>query len=156
MVVAVKVTEVPAQTLVLLVLMLTVLGEALFTVIVILFELAVVLVAHAALVVNIHDTIAPLVKLVVLKVLLFVPALAPLTFHWYTGVEPPLLGVAVKVTDWPVQIVVVDAAMTSAGVTALETDIVIAFEDALAGLEQGDEEVTTQLITSLSSKLLAV
>lgn len=32
-----------------------------------------------------------------------VPALAPLTFHWYAGVVPPFVGVAVKVTDVPEQ-----------------------------------------------------
>jgi hypothetical protein len=26
-----------------------------------------------------------------------------LTFHWYAGVEPPLVGVAVNVTEVPVQ-----------------------------------------------------
>ena len=31
----------------------------------------------------------------------FVPAFVPLTFHWYEGVVPPLVGVAVKVTDVP-------------------------------------------------------
>ena len=31
--------------------------------------------------------------------------LLPLSFHWYAGIVPPLVGVAVKVTDVPAQIV---------------------------------------------------
>ena len=29
--------------------------------------------------------------------------MVPLTFHWYEGVVPPFVGVAVKVTDVPEQ-----------------------------------------------------
>ena len=35
--------------------------------------------------------------------MLLVPTGEPFTFHWYTGVVPPLVGVAVKVTLVPVQ-----------------------------------------------------
>ena len=35
------------------------------------------------------------------KVLLFVPTFAPFTCHWYDGVVPPFVGVAVNVTDVP-------------------------------------------------------
>jgi hypothetical protein len=40
-----------------------------------------------------------------------VPAFTPFTFHWYDGVVPPLVGVAVKVTLVPAQIVVAEAEM---------------------------------------------
>ena len=33
----------------------------------------------------------------------FVPAFVLFTFHWYDGVVPPFVGVAVKVTDEPGQ-----------------------------------------------------
>ena len=32
-----------------------------------------------------------------------VPALVPLTIHWYVGFDPPLTGVAVKLTGEPGQ-----------------------------------------------------
>ena len=32
---------------------------------------------------------------------MLLPALLPLTFHWYAGFEPPLEGVAVKVAEDP-------------------------------------------------------
>ena len=32
------------------------------------------------------------------------PIFVPFFFHWYAGVVPPLTGVAVKVTEVPVQI----------------------------------------------------
>ena len=31
------------------------------------------------------------------------PLTIPLTFHWYAGVDPPFTGVAVNVTELPVQ-----------------------------------------------------
>ena len=34
---------------------------------------------------------------------LFVPTFTPLTLHWYKGLLPPSVGVAVKVTDSPAQ-----------------------------------------------------
>jgi len=37
------------------------------------------------------------------------PTFVPFFFHWYTGAVPPLVGVAVKVTEVPEQIVVADA-----------------------------------------------
>ena len=36
------------------------------------------------------DVVAPLI-------------MVPLTFHWYEGVDPPFVGVAVKVTEVPAQ-----------------------------------------------------
>ena len=41
----------------------------------------------------------------------FVPELTPLTFHWYTGDVPGLVGVAVNVTCVPVQILLAEAEM---------------------------------------------
>jgi hypothetical protein len=66
------------------------------------------------------------------KVCEFVPAFTPFTFHWYAGVVPPFIGVAVKVTDDPGQKGFDDAVMvTPAGRFEL-TIIVIIFE--VAGL----------------------
>ena len=38
-----------------------------------------------------------------------VPTFEPFNFHWYVGVIPPFVGVAVKVTEVPAQIVVAEA-----------------------------------------------
>jgi hypothetical protein len=40
----------------------------------------------------------------------------PFFFHWYVGVVPPLVGVAVKFTAVPEQTVVASAAILTAGV----------------------------------------
>jgi hypothetical protein len=42
-----------------------------------------------------------------------VPALTPFTFHWYAGVVPPFIGVAVNVTDDPGQNGFDDAAIVT-------------------------------------------
>jgi hypothetical protein len=60
----------------------------------------------------------------------FVPALIPFTFHWYEGVVPPFIGVAVKVTNDPGQKGFDEATMvTPAGRFEL-TIIVITFDVA--------------------------
>ena len=66
-------------------------------------------------------------------VVLLEPTLAPFSFHWYTGVVPPLVGVAVKVTEVPAQMVVpgLAAMLTLTGRFGL-TVIVRVFE--VAGL----------------------
>lgn len=86
------------------------------TVILILLDVAVVGDAQARLLVITQVTAALLAIVVEVKVALLVPALTPLTLHWYEGDEPPLVGVAVNVTDEPLHIVVADAAMLNAGV----------------------------------------
>jgi hypothetical protein len=78
----------------------------------------------------------------------FIPALAPFTFHWYVGVVPPFIGVAVNVTKDPGQKGFDDAAMvTPAGRFEL-TIIVIVFD--VAGLPIGHAilEVNTQVTKS--------
>jgi len=52
----------------------------------------------------------------------------PFFFHWYVGVVPPLVGVAVKFTAVPEQTVVASAAITTEGVTGLPRLIVVALE----------------------------
>ena len=61
---------------------------------------------------------------------------------------PPLVGVAVKVTDWPEQIVVALAVMLTDGVRIGCTVIVIKFDVALDGLAQEIEDVITTETTS--------
>ena len=44
-----------------------------------------------------------------MKLALLVPEFTPLTFHWYDGVSPPLVGVAVNVTGVEAQTGLVEA-----------------------------------------------
>ena len=53
-----------------------------FTPMVMLLLVAVGVVAQARLEVSTHETIWPLVSVVVVKAALFVPAFTPFTFHW--------------------------------------------------------------------------
>ena len=66
---------------------------------------------------------------------------------------PPLVGVAVKITFVPEQIVVADADILTDGVTIGFTVMVIALDVAVAGLAQASEEVITTVITSLFTRL---
>ena len=62
---------------------------------------------------------------------------------------PPFVGVAVKVTFVPEQIVLPgDATMLTEGVTVGVTVIVIAFDVADAGLAHASDDVITQVTTS--------
>ena len=62
---------------------------------------------------------------------------------------PPLIGVAVNVTDVPVQIVFPGfAAILTDGVTVAVTTMLIAFDVAVAGLAHANDEVITQVTAS--------
>ena len=51
-----------------------------------------------------------------------VPTFEPFNFHWYVGVVPPFVGVAVNVTEVPSQIVAAEAEiLTLAGKLGLTT-----------------------------------
>ena len=79
--VAVKVTEVPVHIEVALAEILTAGTAEGFTVMVIPFEVAVVGLTQAKLLVKIQVTICPLVSVELVNVELFVPAFTPLTCH---------------------------------------------------------------------------
>jgi hypothetical protein len=117
--VAVKVTLVPAQigegTSSVIE---TLTEEMLFTVMVIVLLVDVAEEGQTALFVITTLTAFPLVKAVVENVALFVPTGVAPIYHWYEGVVPPFVGVAVNVTLSPAQIVVdVEAAMLTEGVS---------------------------------------
>jgi hypothetical protein len=84
-----------------------------------------------------------------------VPTLAPLSFHWYVGV-PPLVGVAVNVTEVPEQIVEDEAAIETEGVTAELTVIVTEFDVAGLPETQVPLEVIIQVTTLLFAKVVEV
>lgn len=61
------------------------------------------------------------------------PVFTPFSFHWYDGVVPPLVGVAVNVTDVAEQIVLPGfAAILTAGVRALVLVTVMVLENELS------------------------
>ena len=84
-----------------------------------------------------------------MKVCEFVPAFTPFTFHWYAGVVPPFVGVAVKVTDEPGQKGLDEAAIVTFAGKLLLTVInsVLLVIGLFTG--QGIDDVNTQLTWSL-------
>jgi hypothetical protein len=92
--------------------------------------------AQLSLEVNTQYTVALLVKDGVVYVGLPLQA-APFRYHWYTGLFPPFVIVALKETVWPVQIVTfVDGDMVIAGNTELLTTILVEDEVTEAGFAQ--------------------
>ena len=77
--------------------------------------------------------------------MLFVPTFDPFSFHWYEGVEPPLVGVAVNVTLVPEQIVVAVAEMLMLTGRFGFTVMVMVFEVAGLPVAQVALEVITQV-----------
>ena len=77
-------------------------------------------------------TTSPLPSVVLLYVVPPVPTLLPLTFHWYAGAVPPLVGTAVNVTELPAQTVRLGVEMLTDGVRVGLMVIVIALD--VAGL----------------------
>ena len=76
-------------------------------------------------------------------------AIVPLTFHWYVGVEPPFTGVAVKVTELPVQTGFAEGVTDTLTASSGFTFMVTVFEVAGLPLGQVALEVSTQITASL-------
>ena len=74
----------------------------------------------------------------------------PLIFHWYCGLAPGFWGVAVKVTDVPVQTGLADVLMDTETGSRGVIDIVITFEVAGFGNGQRDAGYRMQDTRSLS------
>lgn len=120
-----------------------------FTVIVIPVLVAVAGDAQVALLVSTQVTTLPLANAAFVYVVLFVPTFTPFSFHWYDGVVPPLVGVAVKVTEVPEQIVLPGFAdILTAGTTVVLTVIVIPLLVAVIGDAHEALLVITQVTTS--------
>src|SRR6476620_4834170 len=75
---------------------------------------------------EIMDTVttSPFFSVVVDQVEVLLPTLLPFTFQTYVGFEPPLTGVAVKLTDAPEQIDVVFELIDTAGSTAADARVI--------------------------------
>ena len=85
------------------------------------FDVAVGLVTHTALLVNIQVMMSPLFKLLLVNCWLPVPVFCPFTIHWYKGLAPPLVMVAVNATGFPRQSSAVEGETVTVGVTAAFT-----------------------------------
>lgn len=96
--------------------------ELVVTVIVLLVTVGVL--AQLELLVIDTDTASPLLSEDVIKLDETAPGIStPFTFHWYTGVVPPSVGIAVNVIEPPEQIEVVLAVMATEGVTELTVTV---------------------------------
>ncbi len=72
----------------------------------------------------------------------------PPFFHWYPGDDPPLIGVAVKITVFPEQDGLEEGEIVIPAVSAEFTTMVTAFEVAGLPVAQFALELSTQVITS--------
>ena len=75
--------------------------------------------------------------------------MVPFTFHWYAGADPPLVGVAVKVTEVPAQTGLAEAATDTLTGSSGLTVMVTVLEVAGLPVVQVAFEVSTQVTTSL-------
>jgi len=147
--VAVNLTLVPEQMAPEgLAVILTLAFETVVTVIVIAFEVAGEPLTQEALDVITQVIILPLTKDDEVYVTLVAPEIAmPLFFHWYVGVLPPLVGVAVNVTIVPELIVPEGlAAILTLAATERLTVIVIEFDVAGEPVAHVAVDVITQVI----------
>ena len=150
--VAVNVTLVPEQIVVALAEILTLAVNVGLTVILMLFDVAGEPVKHGvALLVKTTVTAALLFNAVVVNVALLVPAFTPFTFHWYAGVVPPLLAVALNVTLVPAQIVVALAEILTLAVNVGLTVMLMLFD--VAG-EPVKHSVALLVKTTVTASLL--
>ena len=147
--VAVNVTLAPAHILLLLAAIETEAAALELTVTVTAFDVAVLGLAHVELLVTDTRTTSPLFRVDVMKVLLLPPCGLLFTDHWYAGVLPALVALAVKVTCAPLHIVVALAVTLTAGADVGLTTIVIAGDVAVVGLAQPLLLVITTVTTSL-------
>jgi hypothetical protein len=113
------------------------------------FDVALVLDTHVAFDVNTQVTTSLLFIVEDVNISEFVPTFVPFTFHWYAGVVPPLVGVAENVTDVPVQIVVLFADIDTEAFPGVVMVIFTAFEVAVEVVAHDALDVITQVTTAL-------
>lgn len=102
------------------------------TIIAMALEFAVVVLLQELGLVRTQEITSPFRIPVVEYVELFKPTFIPFIFHWYDGFIPPFTGVAAKVTNVPVHILLADAVMLTDGITGELTVIEIEFELTVA------------------------
>ena len=146
--VAVKVTLVPEHILLADAPIVTLTGRFGLTVMTTVLDVAGLPVAQVALDVSITVTWSLLTGVYV-KLVLLGPVFTPFTCHWYEGVNPPLVGVAVNVTGVAEQTGLAEATIETLTGNELFTVMVMEFE--VAGLPVGQValEVSIHVTTSL-------
>lgn len=101
------------------------------------------------------ETVSLFLRTAVVKRLLFVPDAVLLMNHWMPGLVPPLVVVAVNVTEVPEQIAPdVLLVMLSDGLIELLTTIIVLVEVAVTGEAQEAVDVITTDIASLLVSVL--
>jgi hypothetical protein len=126
------------------------------TVMVTVLEVAGLPVAQVAFEVIVHVTVFPFVNAAFVYVALFVPTFTPFNFHWYVGVVPPLVGVAVNVTEVPEQTGFADAAILILTGKFGLTVMVTALEVAGLPVAHVAFEVKTQVTISTDARAALV
>ena len=123
----------------------TLTGRIGLTVIVMALDVAGLPVGHAMFDVSKQSTMLPLTGVNEYVALVAPATVVPFTRHWYAGDVPPLVGVAVKVTDVPEQTGFAEAVITTLTAETGLTVMVIVFD--VAGFPDGQLmfDVRTQL-----------
>ena len=80
---------------------------------------------------------------------MLVPTFEPFFFHWYAVLVPPLVGVAVQVTDVPAVTLLAEAEMLIPAATVGVTVMVTWFDVAGLPVVHDRLDVSTQVTTSL-------
>jgi hypothetical protein len=99
-------------------------------------------------------TTSPLLKEVVVYVALSLPTSEPFNFHWYEGALPPLVGVAVNVTEVPEQIVL-SASLDAIDTLAVCTELIV-IEAELFALISETQPLRIKLIVIVVAPLLVI
>lgn len=154
--VAVNTTVLPEQMLLVVVAILTDGVTFGTTVILILLDVALFGTAQADAEVTVHHTESLFDIANVVNVELLVPAFVPFTFHWYVGLDPAFVAVAVKVACVPLHTVVAAVLMLMDGELFGFTVITTGEEVAVAGEAQPEELVSTTRTVSLFNSVLLV
>ena len=155
--VAVKLTLVPKHIVVADGVTLTLTGRFGLMVIVTPVLVAGLPIAQVAFEVSITLTTSLFARADVENELLFVPAFTPLTCHWYDGLDPPLVGIAVKLASDPAQIVVDPVeTVTLAGRFGFTVIVIPALVAGFPAIQATALEVIITVTTSLLARPLVL
>jgi hypothetical protein len=113
-----------------------------------LLDVAVGLFRQAASLVMVQLTTSPSARVLLVKVLVFIPTVFPFTIHRYEGEPPADVEVVVNWIVIPAQMAVVDALMFIVGVATAVSDIGMLLEAAERLVKQPALLVRRQLTTS--------
>ena len=99
-------------------------------------------------------TTSPFSSVLVVNTALFVPTFVAPIFHWYTGVVPPFIGVAVKVADAPehsgfepaVNAIETEGTMEEETVTGIVLDETVAVLDPNVSVIFGRRDVVDPVV----------